>query len=417
MGRVSPAGPALALLVGVLPAAAAFATSRTAGIDLSAALAWLGGGLICVSLLLMVREPGFAGWFGGLERMYRWHHALGTIGYALAIAHPLALAAPFLASDSATAWRVLASASQSTAGILGWVAAVGLMVGLGATFAMRLPYALWRRLHATLGISVLLMLAHVYAAGGFDAALWLLIAPAAVGLGWRVLRADLGKSARPYEVEAVSRPAGRMTEVTLRPLATPLQALPGQFVMLAFFEGPQFHGCGEYHPFSVSGVGQQGRLTLTIKALGDCTSNIQTLQAGVAARAQGPFGAFMQDRPAVPELWIAGGIGIAAFIAIVRADAVKEPTQLIYLYRDDEDAAYLEELQAYRAAHPRLTLLAQAAGDDQTVLERLLDRLELLPALEVYVCGPPGMLETARTALARRGVAAKQIHSETFDFR
>jgi len=417
MARASPAGPTLALLIGILPAAAHFATLGTADIDISAALAWLGGGLICASLLLMVREPGFASWFGGLERMYRWHHALGTIGYALALAHPLALAAPFLASDSVTAWQRLASASQGTAGILGWAGTIGLMIGLGATFAMRLPYALWRRLHATLGVAVLLVLGHVYAAAGAHAALWLLIPPAAVGLGWRVLRADLGRSARPYEVEAVSKPADRITEVTLRPLAAPLRVLPGQFVLLAFFEGPHFRGCGEYHPFSVSGIGPHGQLTLTIKALGDCTRNIQSLQPGVAARAQGPFGAFMQNRPARPELWIAGGIGIAAFMAIVRADALKGPTEFIYLYRDDLDAAYVDELQAYCATHPQLTLSAHASGDDTTMLERLLARVELVGAPEVYVCGPPGMIEIARTVLVRRAVSADQIHSEKFDFR
>lgn len=65
----------------MLPAAAYFAAVDATGIGISAALAWLGSGLICASLLLMVREPGFASWFGGLKRMYRmyrWHHALGT---------------------------------------------------------------------------------------------------------------------------------------------------------------------------------------------------------------------------------------------------------------------------------------------------------------------------------------------------
>lgn len=417
MARASPAGPALALLIGMLPAAAHFATVGTQDIELSAAFAWLGSGLICASLLLMVREPGFASWFGGLERMYRWHHALGTIGYALALAHPLALAVPSLASDPATAWQRFASASQGTAGILGWAGTIGLMVGLGATFAMRLPYALWRRLHATLGVSVLLVLGHVYAAAGATAALWLLIPPAALGLGWRLLRADLGKSARPYEVESVSQPADRITQVTLRPLAAPLQVSPGQFVLLAFFEGPRFQGCGEYHPFSVSGLGQHGRITLTIKALGDCTQNIQSLRSGVAARVQGPFGTFMQDRPAGPELWIAGGIGIAAFMAVIRADALQGPTQFIYLYRSEQDAAYLDELQAYRATHPRLTLLAQAGGDDTAILEHALARVELAPLPEVYLCGPPGMIAAARAALQRRGLSPNRIHGEKFDFR
>jgi hypothetical protein len=42
---------------------------------------WLGSGLLAASLLLMAREPAVAACFSGLERMCRWHHALGTLGY------------------------------------------------------------------------------------------------------------------------------------------------------------------------------------------------------------------------------------------------------------------------------------------------------------------------------------------------
>jgi hypothetical protein len=240
--------PPVALLaaLAVAPAVIALPGVSMTLAGVGAWLGWLGSGLIAASLLLMVREPAFAAWFGDLERMYRWHHGMGTLGYAVLLAHPVVLAAAALPEDPAAAWRVLSPAAQSWHTLLGWLALLALMAGLGATFAVRLPYSMWRSLHAMLGIGVLLGLVHALAIDGVTAKSTLVIAAAVIALGWRATRADRGGGARPYEVSAVEHPAPGHAEVTLRPLAAPITVAPGQFVMAAFFEGPHFRGCGEY---------------------------------------------------------------------------------------------------------------------------------------------------------------------------
>ena len=380
-------------------------------------LGWLGSGLVSVSLWLMVREPAVAAWFGGLDRMFRWHHALGTFGYMALLAHPLAIAGQALPADPATAWHMLSPFTQSWTGVLGWVALIGLMAGLASTFAIRLRYSLWRKLHATLGIGVLAGIAHLLAVSGLSAGAWLVIIPAVFALGWRVLRADLGGGARPYEVSAVANLSGRITEATLKPLTVPTKAVPGQFVMVALFEGPNYRGCGEYHPYTVSGVAPDGALTLSIKALGDCTRNIQSLEPGVAARVQGPYGTFLVNRIEAPELWVAGGIGITPFLALLRAGPVTRPTDLVYVYRETADAPHLAELTGYSASQALLRFHPLALQENLAPLFGLLETLPDLAARHVYLCGPPPLVDAITRQLCLRGVSQRQIHFESFDFR
>lgn len=404
------------LVVAVLPALLAVPSGPLTLAAAGVWLGWLGVGLLASSLLSMVREPAWASAFGGLERMYRWHHRLGVLGYVAVLAHPLLSLAPDRQDDVAAAWSRLSSFSQTWPGVLGWAALIGLVLGLASTFAVRLRYSLWRPLHALLGAAVGLGVAHILAVGGRRWS-WLVAVPVALALGWRVLRADRGLSARPYEVSAVAHLSSELTEVTLRSLTTPIVATPGQFVMAAFFEGPHFRGCGEYHPYSVSGTTAEGTLVLSIKALGDCTRNIQALEPGVSVRLQGPYGSFLVDRPATPELWVAGGIGITPFLSLLRAAPLTRSTSLIYVHREAHDVPYLAELRGYATEQARLHLHDLQLGNELTPLLSLLEGLPQLTAHHVYLCGPPPLVEAVRSWLKQRGIPPSRVHFERFDFR
>ena len=234
---------------------------------------------------------------------------------------------------------------------------------------------------------------------------------------WRVLRADLGLAASPHVVAQVAHPTPTVVEVRLRPLTRPLAARPGQFVLAAFLDGPGFRGCGEYHPYTVSAVAPDGEIALGIKALGDCTSHLQAVVPGVAARIEGPFGDFLAGRPAGPEFWLAGGIGITPFLGVLRSGPLPDPVRLIYLHRNEHDAAFRDEIATLAKAQPRLALDVVACGDRLPDLATLLPAAPALAGHECYLCGPPGLLAAAVRVLAQRGVRPAHIHFEHFDFR
>jgi len=381
---------------------------------LSSVFAWLGTGALAASLLLMIREPAVAAALGGLERMYQLHHTLGTLSYVLLLTHPLFLAGHSL-PDFDLAWRNLWPDSTITA--FGWAAIVCMMAGLGATFAMRLPYGIWRKLHMLLGVGAILSVAHIAAVTGFAPALFVIAIATGTALAWRFLRTDLGGGARSYEVSSVTHPADDMVEASLKPLGMPSKIAPGQFVMVAFLNGPHFRGCGEYHPFTASGLSPDGSLTLTIKALGHCTRNIQKLEPGVAARVQGPFGTFFKERTPSAELWLAGGIGIAPFLAQLRTESVSRETHLVYTYREPSDAAYVDDLQRYASEQPLLHFKPLVVHDDVSALFTELEQIRDLSERQIYVCGPPAMLTALTQWLRQHGVSPKNIHYERLDFR
>lgn len=379
--------------------------------------AWVGCALIVASFVLMVREPRLARWLGGLEAMLRWHHRSGVLGYVLLLVHPLALAAEGWRDDPRRAWQTLDPFQHAWPVWSGWLALLLLMLGLAFSFGRRLAYRRWLVLHQALGIGALAGWLHVFALLG-DA--WLAAAGAGlagVALAWRFMAVDAGLSASPYHVAAVGRPAPGVVDLRLVPLAGAMPIAAGQFVLARFDDGPAYHGCGEFHPFTASRVGADGTLQLTIKALGHCSGRLQGLSPGGLARLQGPFGDFLAGRDAGPQLWVAGGIGITPFVAALREHPRAAPTTLVYLYPRGRDAAFLDELQQLAREDTLLELLAVETGDSPPPLDPLLDRVTGLAARTVQVCGPAPLVAELSDRLARRGVPGHRILHESFDFR
>ena len=379
-------------------------------------IGWVGCGLLLVSLLLMLREPRLARWLGGLERMYRWHHRTGVVAYVLLLVHPLALAANGLSASPAFAWETLSAFYQGWPVWSGWLGLLVLMLGLAASFIRRLSYGVWRWLHAGLAVGVLLGLVHLVLLG-IDEPVLPIIAVVALILAWRALRGDLGLAARPYIVISARSIADGAVEIALRPLGDPLAVSTGQFVLVAFFAGPTYRGCGEFHPFTVSSIDCDQVLRVGVKALGDCTRRIQSIEKDVAARVMGGFGSFLVDRKAAHQFWVAGGIGVTPFIGLLRSGPVGTATTLVYLYRNEADAAFLPELRAIAASDPLLSLQGVATGETLPDLKRLLPDARRLSGTECYLCGPPGLIASLKSALRARGVAARNIHYENFEFR
>lgn len=384
--------------------------------SLGIVVGWAGCGLLLASLLLMLREPRLARGLGGLERMYRWHHWAGMAAYVFLLAHPLFLAGDAWPNNRQLAWQTLSPFDQGWPVWLGWLSLLLLMAGLAATFERRIPYRTWRWLHVGLGLAVLFGLLHLILLG-IDEPVWPIMGLAAFFLGWRIVREDFGLAARPYIVQSATAVAKDMVEISLKPLAEAVSVRPSQFVLVAFLSGGTYRGCGEFHPFTVSAVGASGELQIGVKALGDCTQKIQSIEPGVMARVQGAFGNFLTDRPSSPQLWVAGGMGITPFLAQLRAGLLKQQTLLLYLYRSEADAAFVDEIRAMAVRDPKLSFTAVATGKDLPDLSLLLPEAAALTQHDCYLCGPPGMVAGLRKALRLKGITPRYIHFENFEFR
>lgn len=391
-----------------------------------------GTALWVMSLALMLRFAALDRRFGGLERQYFAHHLTGTLAYLMLLAHPVLLTAAAWVAAPAAAAALALPWGQPVSIIAGWLALVGLMAMMFATFFSGLPYARWKQLHAASAVAYLCALAHVAgllpaSGAGRSGAILLLLAMIA-GLAALALRHGLDRrslAARRYRVERVARASPTTVEVTLAPLGqqarkAPLAYAPGQFVFVAFDAGPGYAGCSEYHPFTISSAPGAPNFRVLVKALGDCTARMQRLAAGVIARVQGPYGALFRDADFTrPQLWLGGGIGITPFLAMapaVPADAAG--VDLYYLARDASEAFGLDALRAAAAKNPRLRVYALVANEDPQAVRAAVEASSApLAAREIYLCGPPGMLQAWLAWLTDAGVPESRIHAERFDFR
>ena len=136
--------------------------------------------------------------------------------------------------------------------------------------------------------------------------------------------------------------------------------------------------------------------------------------------AEGPFGVFTSAARRRPEIvLIAGGIGITPLRTLFEELSESADVTLIYRVVSRRDIIFEEELREIeRRTGATLHLLI---GDHRTRKGAALlspeNLAKLVPGIadsDVYICGPPAMMDATRQALDRLGVPEEQIHNERF---
>lgn len=418
-------GPLLLLVLGRLPPSRGFAT------DLAIAFGYAAMGMIGVQFVLTARFRRASSPFG-IDVVYVFHRGLGVVALALAASHygllRLAQPASLGPLDPAEA------PAYMTAGRFALLAFVVLVASSLARRRIRLEYDAWRRLHALLAAcGFLAALAHIAGAGRYlddplTRRLWLaatlawlaLVVHVRVVRPWRLLR-------DPYRVVEVRRERGGSLTLALESVRGRAMAYePGQFVWLTLRASPF---AMREHPFSLSSTPTRpGRLEVTIKPLGDFTRAIRDVAPGELACVDGPYGAFSIDRHpgAAGAVFIAGGVGIAPIVAMLRALADRgDPRRLRLFYGSarSEDTPFREEIESLRGRlaldvvhvlhDPEPSWRGETGYIDADVLRRHLP--DTLPGVEYFVCGPKGMMRLVERSLAARGVPPAHVRSEIFD--
>lgn len=422
----------MAVLLGVLlvlwasarPLASRF-VNRPAALGAISSLAALAGTvLLSMTIVLSARLRLVERGAGGLDRVYRFHHRLGAVAFALLALHPCLLAwryAHVSWDRSAALWRP-DPADLALAG--GQVALYGMAVAITATmwWSVRHQVLVW--LQRALGVLFLPAAWHVFHAGGDSARYgplrWYLGLVVAAGLASLLAHTFAGKVVSPhhgYEVTSVQALSPTITELQLRPLGRPLHFRPGQFAFLRF-RGE--HIGGEPHPYSIASAPDDRDLRFTVKHLGDYTAHIGEVTAGAHAIVEGPYGRFSHRFVAGRrQAWVAGGIGIAPFLSMAKALEADDPLQvtLFYGHGDDGPPPVLEELRTLAAARPNLELVPVDERDEGFIdVARLRRHLGDLDGTEFLLCGPPPMLHALQQQLTAAGVARHRIHFEEFGF-
>lgn len=152
------------------------------------------------------------------------------------------------------------------------------------------------------------------------------------------------------------------------------------------------------------------------------------MQAGSLLRIEGPIGQFVYREGAGPVIMIAGGTGFAPLKSMLRLLLDKRSPRPVHLYWGARNAVDLYEealVLEWARAHPQLkfsAVLSEATDAGAAhrrlgwVHEVVLADHESLAGFDVYVAGPPALVEAVRASFPARGLAEERLSFDSFDY-
>jgi predicted ferric reductase len=383
--------------------------------------------LALVQVLLLARIP----WLDrltGLDRLTVVHRWNGFACVALVVAHTALTVWGYALLDEVSLWGEVKTLLGAGAypGMITATVGTALIVAVGvssvAVVRRLASYEWWYAMHLTTYAGIALAWFHQIPTGNelalsetaanywrslYAATLALLVVfriavPVADAFRFRLRVADVVAEA----------PGITSVHITGRGLDR-LHARPGQFFLWRFLTRGRWW---ESHPFSLSQAPEPTTLRITVRAVGDFTRSLPGLPVGARVVSEGPFGVFTGEaRRREKILLVAGGIGITPIRALL--DELEGDLVLLYRVVREADAVFLDEL-AGRGARVEVLAGDHEVEDGSDLLSpgHLLELVPDLAERDVFVSGPPGLVDLIATNVRRAGVPRNRIYTERFAF-
>ncbi len=400
----------------------------------------LSSGLVMLAFAMLLIEFVLSGRWrilsarAGIDATMRFHQLAARVLLVLVVVHPLLYAAPRLHPDPANALASLQGMFGSPrlrSGVIAWWLLLALVLLAILRDRLRLRYEAWRLSHGV-GAAVVaaLSLHHTLLAGTYARDAWLTVywsamtALAIFSLLYVYALAPLARARRPWRVVSNRPAAHRMWEIVIEPQRGEAPRFaPGQFAWLNLGHSP--FSLVE-HPFSISSApAALPRMAFTIKESGDFTNRIGTVVPGTRAYLDGPHGSFTTaGRPALPLALVAGGVGFAPIMSILRdlrARPYPHAIRLVYGNRIESQILYRDEIEAlgirtdYVLSEPPPGWTGRVGELAPEVLAACLDMPDRAGWL-YFVCGPVPMMDSVERTLRSWGVPSRSIVSERFKY-
>lgn len=388
--------------------------------------------LMSLAMVLATRPAPLEKAFNGMDKVYRTHKWAGILAVAFAAAH-------WLVEMSGDLIKALVGRSgrlpkehlggfldilRDLAKDLGEWAIYAAIAMLAITLWKRFPFNVWRTLHRLMPIIYLTLAFHALALAPL--AYWqepvgiLLAALLAAGTfaSIHVLAGRVGRSRRHAgHIASLGTLSPDLTEVDCKLDSAWPAHRPGQFAFVTFSRGEGAH------PFTIANAPHSDRtIKFEIKGLGDYTTDLAAkLRVGQPIEVEGPYGCFDIPRRSntSEQIWVAAGIGVTPFLAwleaLARQPAKAPGAHLYYCIRDRDTDPFVHRLESACADIPAIELSVISSDRDPP-----LDATRLAGhhkrSLEIWFCGPMGLIESLKTGLRSSGLRCR-FHQEAFELR
>ena len=387
----------------------------------------------------------------GIDWVLQVHQLLARLAALLLLIHPFLYTLPnkpsglYVSSDAQFLGINLAS---SLTGMLALITLI-ILIGLALTRQNSgLRYETWRASHAIMALLVVVLgFHHTTHAGRFSQQPWILIywqialALALLSIAWVYLIQPLIQAQQAYQVVSIREVAARIWELVIertqsaKCIPTPLNYQAGQFAWLKIGQSRPLYE----NPFSIASErnGNSTQLKFLIKEVGDFTHQVTQLKNGDQIFIDGAYGNFGQklyDPKTKEVVFIAGGVGVAPVLSLIRslaqssdATLLKKKIVLIYGNRTPEqiiDLAKMVNLQAFEQltqinviSEPNEAWQGEVGALDAVTLNRILKSTGIaVTQAQYFVCGPAVMIDAVENTLDEMGVQLNQIDSEKFQY-
>lgn len=205
------------------------------------------------------------------------------------------------------------------------------------------------------------------------------------------------------------------------PALEKLSFLPGQYANL------NVPGSALHRAYSFSSMPKDGCVSFLIRNVpGGLMSGFLREQAkpGATMSMAGPLGSFYLREIKRPVLMLAGGTGLAPFLAmldkVVADGGSAHAIHLIYGVNTDTDLVELDKLAAFAAAIPNFSYALVVVSADSAQPKKGYVTQHIEPAqlndgdVDIYLCGPPPMVEAVSQNLRERAIQPASFHYEKF---
>lgn len=200
-----------------------------------------------------------------------------------------------------------------------------------------------------------------------------------------------------------------------------LSFLPGQYVNI------QVPGTDQTRSYSFSSGPSRPRVSFLVRNVRQgamSTWLCETAKVGDPIEFRGPMGSFYLRPIERPMLFLAGGTGLAPFLSmldkIVEEGGSPHPVHMILGVNSDEDLVGIDRLETYAQRLPNFTYACTVASPDSAhpykgyVTHHIIASQLNGGDADVYLCGPPPMVDAVRSFLASEGLTPCNFYYEKF---
>ncbi|HEX8077866.1 MAG TPA: benzoate 1,2-dioxygenase electron transfer component BenC [Chthoniobacterales bacterium] len=231
-----------------------------------------------------------------------------------------------------------------------------------------------------------------------------------------------GVSTYKGQISAIDHLSDTATSFSMKLEAEPpLTFLPGQYVNIVI---PDKDGQKRSYSFSSSPHAPEVSFLLRNTPAGLLPTFMrERAKVGAPLEFTGPVGSFYLREIRRPLLFLAGGTGLAPFLAMLETmshTGSKYPVHLIYGVTSDPDLVLVDRLEQFSHRLPNFSFACCVADEkasypNKGYVTRYIEPKHMHDGdVDVYLCGPPPMVDAVRNHMSEQGMSSTNFYFEKF---